>query len=97
MSTSSLDSHALAAQVLVALARAAQKGRNITAADLAETLQVRRPDVRDVISRLHAEGHVDALRMRLSLSGLALAKAFSACKAKPVRREAPAVVTSRAA
>lgn len=91
-----LDSHALAAQVLVALARAAQKGRNVTAADLADTLEVRRADVRDVVSRLHREGHVDALRMRLSLSGLALAKAFAQGKAKPVRRE-QAEVRSRAA
>jgi len=96
MSTS-LDSHALAAHVLVALARAAKKGRNVTVADLSEELEVRRPDVREVISRLHHEGHVDALRMRLSLSGLALAKAFGTGTPKPVRRAAETVVTPRAA
>ncbi len=81
-----IDRHALAAHVLVALARAARSGRNVTAADLAEILKVRRGDVREVVSTLHAEGHVDALRMRLELSGLALARAFAKSSLKASRR-----------
>ncbi|HQY63951.1 MAG: Rrf2 family transcriptional regulator [Myxococcales bacterium] len=91
-----LDRHALAAHVLVALAGAARAGRTLTVADLAETVKVRRGDVRGIVSQLHAEGHVDALRMRLTLSGLALARAFAKSTLKRVRkaRVTPAAVVA---
>lgn len=92
-----LDHHALAAHVLVALAQAARAGRTVTVKDLAETLCVRRGDVRAIVSRLHAEGHVDALRMRLHLSGLALARAFAKLSLKSARRPTkPAAVITAA-
>ncbi len=81
-----LDRNAIASHVLVALARAARAGKNVTAADLAETIKVRRGDVREVVSQLHAEGHVDALRMRLTFSGLALARAFTKSTLKGARK-----------
>ena len=81
-----LDRNALAAHVLVALARAARAGRTLTVVDLAETVKVRRGDVREIVSQLHAEGHVDALRMRLTLSGLALARAFAKSTLKSARK-----------
>lgn len=92
-----LDRHALAAHVLVALARAARAGKNVTALDLAETLKVRRGDIREVVSKLHAEGHVDALRMRLELSGLALARAFAKSNLKAARNVPVAVQATAAA
>ncbi len=94
--SSAIDRNALAAHVLVALARAARAGKNVTALDLAETLKVRRGDIRTVISQLHAEGHVDALRMRLELSGLALARAFAKSKLK-VARKVPAAARATVA
>lgn len=80
-----LDRKAIAAHVLVALASAARAGRTVTVADLALTIKVRRGDVREVVSTLHAEGHVDALRMRLHLSGFALANAFTKSSLKTAR------------
>lgn len=71
-----LDPKALAAHVLVVLARAQRTGRSMTVHDVAVELDVRKNDVRTVVSRLHDEGHVDALRMKLTLSGLALATAM---------------------
>jgi hypothetical protein len=53
------------------------EGRRITALDLAESLQVRRADVRRVVSELDRRGHVDALRMRLTLLGFAYVGAAS--------------------
>lgn len=89
-----LDRNALAAHVLVALAGAARDGRTPTLLDLAETVKVRRGDVRAVVSQLHAEGHVDALRMRLTLSGLALARAFAKSTLKSVRKARVAAVVA---
>lgn len=86
-----IDRHALSAHVLVALARAASKGRTLTVDDVSQELEVRRADVRSVISQLHAEGHVDALRLRPTLSGLALARVFAKSKVKSVRADEPAV------
>lgn len=56
----------------MSLMRAAQEqGRRITALDLARTLEVRRVDVRRIVSELDRRGLVDALRMRLTLLGFA--------------------------
>lgn len=77
----------VAAHVLVALADAQSRGRIVRLDELAEEVGVRKTDVRETVARLHAEGHVDALRLRLTLSGLALAATLDGCALKPVRRE----------
>ncbi len=80
-----LDRKAVAAHVLVALSVAAEEGRSVTVADVAETIKVRRGDVREVVSQLHAEGHVDALRMRLSMTGFVLARNLAKANLKKAR------------
>ena len=40
----------------------------------------------DVVTRLHAEGHVDALRLRLTLSGFTLATSLASCKLRDLRQ-----------
>ncbi len=72
----SIDNKALAAQVLVALAHAQEDGHVLRLDELAAEVDAFKADVRAVVTRLHAEGHVDALRLRVSLSGLALAHAL---------------------
>ncbi|HVJ88631.1 MAG TPA: hypothetical protein VM580_02440 [Labilithrix sp.] len=72
-SSTVLDPKAIAAHVLRHLARAQQRGHLVRLDELARDVRVRKEDVRGIISALHAEGHVDATRMRLTLTGLALA------------------------
>lgn len=81
----SLDTKSLAAHVIVTLAEAQGAGLSPRIDELAASIGVRKADVRDVVSRLHHEGHVDAMRLRLTLSGLALASAFGACDLKATR------------
>jgi Mn-dependent DtxR family transcriptional regulator len=71
-----IDLHSVAAHVLVTLARAQARGRAVRLDEIAESIEVRREDVREVVSQLHAEGHVDAYRMRVTMSGLAIAAAL---------------------
>jgi len=78
-----MNSRVLAAHVLRAIAR--PRGRVVTVEDIARTVGARRADVRSVVTRLHQEGFVDALRMRPTLTGLALASALRACKLKDLR------------
>jgi hypothetical protein len=80
-----LDRQAVAAHILRHLARAAQRGRLVHLETLASDIGVRREDVREVVTSLHAEGHVDAKRMRLTLSGLALAATMKDCKLRAAR------------
>lgn len=80
-----LDRQAVAAHVLRHLARAGQRGRVVHLDMLAADIGVGREDVREVVTSLHAEGHVDAKRMRLTLSGLALAAAMKDCKLRDAR------------
>lgn len=87
--TKMTNSKAVAAHVLRHLARAQQKGRNMELATLASDIGVRREDVRHVVTSLHEEGHVDAKRMKLTLSGFAIAAAMRECRladANPARR-----------
>jgi Mn-dependent DtxR family transcriptional regulator len=81
----SADTKSLAAHVLVALVRAQRARQVVTVHDVAIELDVRKTDVRDVVARLHHEGHVDALRMKLTLSGLTLATALSRASLRPLR------------
>jgi Mn-dependent DtxR family transcriptional regulator len=82
-----MNSHTLAAHVIVALADAQEIGRSVRLDELASDLGVRKPDVREIVTSLHAEGHVDALRLRLTMTGLALAASLSACKLHELRPE----------
>lgn len=85
----------LAPYVLRLLALAQTKGRPITLLDLSRELGVRKGDVRAAVSALHQAGHVDALRLRLSLSGFALGVALASRPLKPLRRPAePGVAPS---
>ena len=80
-----MNSHVLAAHVLRAIARS--RGRVVTVEDVARTVGARRADVRRVVARLHEEGFVDALRMRPTMTGLALASALRAYKLKDIRAD----------
>ena len=80
------DSRALAAHVLRVLAK--PRARVLTIDDLAARVDARRDDVRQVVSQLHREGHVDALRMRPTMSGLSLATSMRACKLRDIRSAA---------
>lgn len=82
---SSLQLRAVSAHVLRHLAREQSRGRGVDLEELANDIGVRREDVRHVVSSLHREGHVDAKRMRLTMTGLALAAAMKDCKLRPVR------------
>lgn len=82
---SSLDVRALAAHVLCHLASEQSRGRAVRLDDLAEAVGVRRVDVRHVVTRLHEEGHVDAKRMKLTMTGLAVAASLEGCELKSPR------------
>lgn len=86
MTTSTLlDRKAIAAHVLRHLARAQSRGRLVRLDELATDIGVRHEDVRDVVTSLHREGHVDAQRMTLTMSGLAVAAAMRECKLRDPR------------
>lgn len=75
----------LASHVLRVLAKHQMQGRAVRLDELASAVGVRRGDVRKVITRLDAEGHVDAKRLRLTFSGLALAVAMGKSRLPAVR------------
>lgn len=80
----------LAPYVLRQLALAQTKGRPLSLHDLARDLGVRKADVRAAVSALHHAGHVDALRLRLTLPGFALGVALASRPLPPLRRPAAA-------
>ena len=82
---SSLDVRALAAHVICHLAHEQSRGRAVALDELATEIGVRRVDVRHVVTRLHEEGHVDAKRMKLTMTGLAVAASLEGCKLKEPR------------
>jgi len=79
------DPYALAAHVLRAIAR--PRARVVTVDEVARIVGARRADVRGIITRLHEEGFVDALHMRPTMAGLAVATSLRQCKLKDVRSE----------
>jgi transcription initiation factor IIE alpha subunit len=81
----SLDTRSIAAHVIVVLAHAQGLGRTVRLDELASEVGVRKADVRQVVTRLHAEGHADALRLRLTMTGLALATSLASCKLREPR------------
>jgi DNA-binding GntR family transcriptional regulator len=82
----SLDTKSIAAHVVVSLAHAQELGRVVRLDELASDIGVRKADVRDAVTRLHAEGHVDALRLRVTMTGFALATSLANCKLREPRR-----------
>jgi Mn-dependent DtxR family transcriptional regulator len=81
--------HVLAAHVLRALAASQEDEDSFSAPTLetlTEELGVRRADVRTTLSALHREGHVDVARMRLTMTGLALATAFNRAPLASIHR-----------
>lgn len=81
------DNKSIAAHVVVTLAHAHGDGRVLRLDELASEIGIRKADVRNVVSQLHAEGHVDAMRLRLTMSGLALATTLSTCTLHDARRQ----------
>ena len=88
----SLDNQSIAAHVVVLLAHAQELGRTVRLDELASEIGVRKADVRHVVTRLHAEGHVDALRLRLTMTGFALAASLADCKLREPRHEEERIV-----
>lgn len=80
-----LDRKAVAAHVLRHLADAQARGRLVRLDELACEVGVRRKDVREIVTRLHAEGHVDAQRMKLTMTGLVLAASMEGATLRAVR------------
>ncbi|HSO31716.1 MAG TPA: hypothetical protein VLT33_04355 [Labilithrix sp.] len=83
----SLDTKSIAAHVIVILSRAQADGRALRLDELAAEVGVRKADVRKVVTSLHAEGHVDAMRLRLTMTGLALATSLASCTLHDARRQ----------
>ena len=83
----SLDNKSIAAHVVVTLSAAQAQGRALRLDELASEIGVRKADVRNVVSCLHAEGHVDAMRLRLTMTGLAIAASLSSCKLTEARQD----------
>ena len=84
------DTRAVAAHVIRHLAREQSRGRGVHLEELAEDLGIRRVDVRHAVTRLHQEGHVDAKRMKLTMTGLAIAASMKDCKLHAERAAATA-------
>jgi DNA-binding IscR family transcriptional regulator len=82
---SATEKRPVAAHVLRRLAVAKQRGRVVRLDELAQEIGVRRDDVRDVVTSLDTEGHVDARRLRLTMSGFAIAVAMRECKLRDAR------------
>lgn len=92
-----VEHRVLAAHVLRHLAREQKRGRAVRLDELAKAIEVRQKDVRAAVSKLHAEGYVNAQQMKLSLAGLAVATALEGEKLREIRRPAGAGRTYRLA
>jgi DNA-binding IclR family transcriptional regulator len=89
-----MNTQALSAHVLHALALAQIEGRRHDLETLTQDLKVRRGDIRRVVSALHREGYVDALRMRLTLVGFALGRSYAHKPLPELRKPRLAVVAA---
>ena len=76
----------LAIHVMRAISRSQRRGRGVCLEELAREVGARKADVRAVVSALHAQGFLDALRLRLTLAGLAIAEALRGQAVVDVRR-----------
>ena len=81
-----MTSKDLAPHLLKALFVLQSEGALVSLETLTDALHVRRTDVRRVVSALHREGILDAVRMRLTLRGLALGAALAGAQLRPLRR-----------
>jgi DNA-binding Lrp family transcriptional regulator len=81
-----MNSKDLAVHLLKALFVLQSEGAVVSLETLTEALRVRRTDVRRAVSALHREGVLDALRMRLTMRGLALGAALAGAQLRPLRR-----------
>jgi len=88
-----IDADVLAIHVMRVLSRAQQKGEALSLEDLAARLEVRKADVRRVVSALDKRGFVDAARMRVTMMGFVLGCSVGGADLKPARKAA----TKRAA
>lgn len=84
----SISPKTIAAHVLRTLAAAQGNGEKLTLDALTTRLSIRRTDVRSTLTALHREGHIDVLRMRLTLSGYALGTALLEVAPAALRRVA---------
>lgn len=75
----------VALHLLKSLAVAQARGRVVTLETLCEGLGLRRAEARAALSSLHREGYVDVGRMKLSLSGLAIASGLARTRLAPLR------------
>ncbi len=84
----------LAIHVMKRLSMAQAQRRALTLTDLASELGVRKADVRRVVTALHQQGYVDALRLRLTLAGFAIGAAVARVDLRPMRRPLGAAASS---
>ncbi len=77
----------LAIHVMRELTRAQGEGEVLSLEELANKLEVRKADVRTVVSALHQAGFVDALRLRVTMMGLAIGATTSAATLRAARQE----------
>jgi DNA-binding IclR family transcriptional regulator len=66
-----MDSHTLSTSLLVLLVKSHEDHTTLTLDVLAQRLNAPREAVRAVVTALHAEGYLDAMRLRLTLKGFA--------------------------
>ena len=83
-----IDADVLAIHVMRVLSRAQQRGESLSLEDLAARLEVRKADVRRVVTALDRRGFVDAARMRVTMMGFVLGCSVSAAELKPARKPA---------
>jgi hypothetical protein len=81
-----IDAEVLAIHVMRTLSRAQQNGEQLSLEDLAARLEVRKIDVRRVVSALDKRGFVDAMRMRVTMMGFVLGCSVGSSELKPARR-----------
>jgi hypothetical protein len=87
----------LAIHVMGALTTALRRGQTLSLDDLSRTHRARRAEVRRVVSTLHAQGFVDALRMRPTMLGLTVGLAVSDGSLRPLRPSSSAAAFPTAA
>ena len=83
--------------VLRELVDAQDRGERVGLDDLVTALGVRRAELRSIISRLHQQGLVDALRMRATLQGFAMGRAAAGLQLKALREIPAPPISFRAA
>jgi hypothetical protein len=91
---SAVDPELLAIHLVCALSAACDDGRRAGLDELANGVGGRRSEVRGVLSALHRQGFVDVVRMRPTLAGFAIARAFARQSLKPLRSAAKANIAA---